>query len=119
MKRAAIYTRLSTADQHVETLLYDLRQFAQQRGYEVICEYRDVGTSGSKARRPGLDAMLADARRMARRGLEGFRLGRQPLDINHEALVPTVLPNEPDQSGQEVWRQPSVGRAVRSRGTRL
>jgi DNA invertase Pin-like site-specific DNA recombinase len=63
MNRAAIYARVSTADQHVETQLYDLRQFAEQRGYEVVCEYTDIGISGTKARRPGLDAMLNDARK--------------------------------------------------------
>ena len=63
MKKCAIYARVSTSDQHVETQLYDLRQLAQQRGYTVIAEYTDVGVRGSKARRPGLDAMLNDARR--------------------------------------------------------
>ena len=63
MKKCAIYARVSTSDQHVETQLYDLRQLAQQRGYTVIAEYTDVGVSGSKARRPGLDAMLNDERR--------------------------------------------------------
>ncbi len=45
MKKAAIYARVSTPDQHLETQLYDLR------------------ISGSKARRPGLDSMMNDARR--------------------------------------------------------
>ena len=43
--------------------MFDLRQFAAQRGYEVACEYTDVGISGCKARRPGLDAMLCAARK--------------------------------------------------------
>ncbi|HYW36907.1 MAG TPA: recombinase family protein [Terriglobales bacterium] len=63
MKRAALYTRVSTPDQHVETQLYDLRKLAEQRGFEVSREYCDRGVSGSKARRPGLDALMADARR--------------------------------------------------------
>jgi len=63
MKKAAIYARISTNDQHLETQLYDLRKLAAQRGFEVGHEYCDRGISGSKARRPGLDAMLADARR--------------------------------------------------------
>ena len=63
MKRCAIYARVSTPDQHVENQLHDLRQFAAQRGYEVACEFTDVGISGRKARRPGLDAMLRDARK--------------------------------------------------------
>ena len=61
-KRAAIYTRVSTADQHPETQLYDLREMAKQRGYEIVHGYSDV-ISGSKAKRPGLDQLMADARR--------------------------------------------------------
>jgi DNA invertase Pin-like site-specific DNA recombinase len=161
MKKCALYARVSTPEQHVETQLCDLRKFAEQRGYEVAAEYTDIGVSGTKARRPGLDGMMKDARRrkfnvvlvaafdrmarstkhflqvmdefddlgiefvsrrenvdttgamgrlfltligsiaelesdlirerikagMRRRKLEGYRLGRQPLDINHAALV--------------------------------
>ena len=63
MKKCAIYARVSTPEQCIDNQLYDLRKFAEQRGYEVACEYTDVGISGSKARRPGLDAMLKDARK--------------------------------------------------------
>jgi DNA invertase Pin-like site-specific DNA recombinase len=62
MKRAALYMRVSTVDQHPETQLYDLRQMAAQRGYEIVQEYTDR-ISGAKARRPGLDDMMRDARR--------------------------------------------------------
>ena len=161
MKKCALYARVSTPEQHVETQLCDLRKLAEQRGFEVVCEYTDVGVSGKKARRPGLDAMMKDAGKrkfnvvivaafdrmarstkhflqvvdeldgldiefvsrrenidttgamgrmfltligsiaelesdlirerikagMRRRKLEGFKLGRQPLDVNHAALV--------------------------------
>jgi DNA invertase Pin-like site-specific DNA recombinase len=161
MKKAAIYARVSTPDQHVTTQLLDLRQLAIQRGFEVVSEYTDVGVSGAKARRPGLDSLLSDARKrkfsvvlvaafdrvarstkhflhvidefdslgiefvsrrenvdtsgpmgrlfltlissiaelesdlirerikagMRRAKLEGQRLGRQPLDVDHDALV--------------------------------
>jgi DNA invertase Pin-like site-specific DNA recombinase len=63
MKKAAIYVRVSTPDQHVESQLYDLRELAAQKGYEVVHEYEDRGVCGQKARRPGLDALMADARR--------------------------------------------------------
>ena len=53
---------MSTADQHPETQLYDLREMAKQHGYEIAHEYNDV-ISGAKAKRPGLDALTADARR--------------------------------------------------------
>ncbi len=62
MKRCAIYTRVSTVDQHPETQILDLRQMAHQRGYEIVCEYVDKIT-GTKAKRPGLDELLRDARR--------------------------------------------------------
>ena len=61
-KRAVLYMRVSTVDQHPETQLHDLRQMAGQRGYEIVNEYTDR-ISGVKARRPGLDQTLADARR--------------------------------------------------------
>jgi DNA invertase Pin-like site-specific DNA recombinase len=62
MKRAVIYTRVSTVDQHLETQLLDLRQMAAQRGLEIVQEYSDK-ISGVKARRPGLDQMMSDGRR--------------------------------------------------------
>ena len=61
-KRAALYARISTADQHPETQLLDLRQMAAQRGYEIVGEYSDT-ISGAKQKRPGLDRLMADARR--------------------------------------------------------
>jgi DNA invertase Pin-like site-specific DNA recombinase len=63
VKRAAIYARVSTPDQHVETQLYQLRELAARRGFEVVHEYTDIGVSGSKARRKGLDELMADAHR--------------------------------------------------------
>jgi len=62
VKRAGLYMRVSTVDQHPETQLLDLRQMAAQRGYAIVQEYTDK-ISGTKARRPGLDQMMADARR--------------------------------------------------------
>lgn len=62
MTRAVLYMRVSTVDQHPETQLYDLRQMAAQRGYEIVREYTDK-ISGVKARRPGLDEMMRDAHR--------------------------------------------------------
>jgi DNA invertase Pin-like site-specific DNA recombinase len=61
MTRAALYMRVSTLDQHPETQLLDLRQMAAQRGLDIVHEYTDR-ISGTKAKRPGLDAMMSDAR---------------------------------------------------------
>ena len=62
MKRAVLYIRVSSVDQHPETQVLDLRQMAAQRGYEIVQEYTDR-ISGVKARRPGLGDLMRDARR--------------------------------------------------------
>jgi DNA invertase Pin-like site-specific DNA recombinase len=62
VKRVVLYLRVSTLDQHPESQACDLRQLAAQRGYTIQHEYVDV-ISGAKARRPGLDQLLADARK--------------------------------------------------------
>ncbi len=62
MKRAVLYMRVSSVDQHPETQLHDLRQMAAQRGLEIVQEYTDR-ISGVKARRPGLGDLMRDARR--------------------------------------------------------
>jgi hypothetical protein len=53
------YDTISTGDQHAETQLYDLRELAKQRRFEIVYEYTDT-ISGAKSKRPGLDQ---DARR--------------------------------------------------------
>jgi DNA invertase Pin-like site-specific DNA recombinase len=61
--RAAIYTRVSTLDQNPQSQLLDLQQLASQRNFVIVKTYVDHGVSGTRARRPGLDDMLYDARR--------------------------------------------------------
>jgi DNA invertase Pin-like site-specific DNA recombinase len=62
MKRAALYCRVSTLDQHPETQLLDLHQMAAQRGFEIVAEFTDR-ISGTKAKRPALDQLMTGARR--------------------------------------------------------
>jgi DNA invertase Pin-like site-specific DNA recombinase len=61
--KAVLYARTSTVDQHPESQFIQLREIAAQRGFEVVATYCDHGISGSKARRPGIDAMMRDGRR--------------------------------------------------------
>jgi DNA invertase Pin-like site-specific DNA recombinase len=63
MKRAAFYCRVSTIDQHRETQLGELRQFAAHKGFQIVGEFTDHGFSGARARRPELDRMRDEARR--------------------------------------------------------
>lgn len=63
--RAAIYLRVSTDDQTTENQRRDLEKLAELRGWPVVATYEDAGISGAKGRdqRPGLDALLRDARK--------------------------------------------------------
>lgn len=58
---AASYTRVSTSDQNPDLQLQELRHYASRQGWEITHTYTDV-ISGTKARRPGLDRLMADAR---------------------------------------------------------
>jgi DNA invertase Pin-like site-specific DNA recombinase len=58
---AAIYARVSTADQKCEMQLRELREYCSRRGWQVFGEYVDTGWSGTKASRPELDRMMRHA----------------------------------------------------------
>jgi DNA invertase Pin-like site-specific DNA recombinase len=62
VKRAGIYTRVSTTDQHPEMQEKELVQYVSRRGWthKVYC---DKGISGATETRPGLTAMIEDCRR--------------------------------------------------------
>jgi DNA invertase Pin-like site-specific DNA recombinase len=64
-KRAALYLRVSTGEQTTENQKRDLEKLADLRGLSVVAIYEDAGVSGAKDRhdRPGLDALLKDARK--------------------------------------------------------
>ncbi len=63
MKRAALYLRVSTLDQHPETQAHDLRTLAAQRSLEIVHQFVDHGVSGARVRRPALDEMMTAAHR--------------------------------------------------------
>ena len=64
MKRVAIYARVSTDWQEVETQLLPLRMWVSSRDDQQIeAECVDIGLSGSTTRRPGLDKLMQMAYR--------------------------------------------------------
>lgn len=60
--KVAIYLRVSTSDQSTAMQRTDLENYAKARGWEIIY-FEDEGISGTKERRPGLDALMNGARK--------------------------------------------------------
>jgi DNA invertase Pin-like site-specific DNA recombinase len=61
--RVALYARVSTNDQTAENQLRALREHAARAGWTIVAEFTDHAVSGTREKRPGLDALMADARR--------------------------------------------------------
>ena len=53
----AIYARVSTEDQQLDSQLRDLRQYVESRGWTNVREFTDHGISGRKDSRPAFDEM--------------------------------------------------------------
>ncbi|HLZ41563.1 MAG TPA: recombinase family protein [Candidatus Sulfotelmatobacter sp.] len=62
-KRAAIYARVSTTDQHPEMQEEALREYVTRRDWTLQKVYCDRGISGAKESRPALDQMLEDCKK--------------------------------------------------------
>jgi len=60
--RAGIYARVSTSDQNPELQIREIQDYASRQGWEIVETYQDT-ISGAKASRPGLNSLMADARR--------------------------------------------------------
>src|SRR5690606_37266890 len=81
--RVALYARVSTAEQTVEPQIHALRQYATARGLEVVAEHVDAAISGTRERRRGLDALLAQARRRQIDAVVVVKLDRLGRSLAH------------------------------------
>ena len=86
--RAALYLRVSTADQTTENQERELREAANRLGHAVVEVYRDFGISGGKGRdkRPAFDQLHKDATRRKFDLVMSWsvdRLGRSLKDLIH------------------------------------
>src|SRR5688572_6647420 len=79
---AAIYCRVSTAEQTCDNQLIELRRYVEARGW-VGTEFVDTGWSGTKDRRPALDALMKDAKRRRFDVLVVWRLDRLGRNLKH------------------------------------
>ena len=81
-QRVAVYARVSTFEQDPENQLQELRRYCEARGWTAV-EYVDRGVSGSKDKRPALDALLKDAKRRRFDVLVCWRLDRLGRNLRH------------------------------------
>lgn len=80
--RAALYARVSTADQTCENQLLELRRYVEARGW-TGSEFVDRSVSGAKDKRPALDALIRDAKRRRFDVLVCWRLDRLGRNLRH------------------------------------
>ena len=82
--RAALYARVSTTGhgQDIGLQLDELRQVAQQRGWQAV-DYADDGVSGATDKRPALDRLMADARAGKIDVVAVWRFDRFARDTRH------------------------------------
>lgn len=88
--KIAIYARVSTLMQTADSQLVTLREYAANRGFEIVEEFVDVGHSGSKDSRPELDRMMKMVRSRRFKGIKGvlvFRFDRFARSSKHLALA--------------------------------
>lgn len=79
--RAGLYMRVSTPDQVLSNQQLTLHAYAQARGWQVT-EFSDIA-SGARERRPGLDALMAAARKRQVDAVVIVRLDRLARSIHH------------------------------------
>ena len=83
--KAALYARVSTSNngQDPEVQLRELREYCQRRGWKLADEYVDVGISGTKATRPELNRLMADAHRRRFDVVTVHRFDRFARSVSH------------------------------------
>ena len=81
--RAALYARVSTADQTCDNQLLELRTYCNARGWTIVREFVDTAVSDTKERRPALDELMKDAKRRRFDVLVCWRLDRLGRSLKH------------------------------------
>lgn len=85
--RVALYLRFSAEGREIQNVRLDLLNFLDTRGWGLAEEYSDPEISGVKGRRPGLDRLLADARKRRYDVILIWRLCDLACGVRHAAHV--------------------------------
>lgn len=83
-RRAAVYARVSTANgQDPQMQVRELCEYCKRRGWPIVREYVDIGISGAKDRRPGLDRLIADAHKRKFEVIVVWKFDRFARSVSH------------------------------------
>lgn len=82
----AIYLRISTDDQTLDSQSRPVREYCQRRGWTDVTVYEDI-ISGSKDSRPGLNTLLSDVRGGLIERVVCYKLDRLGRSLTHLALL--------------------------------
>lgn len=89
--RAARYLRVSRADQVLDLQDDETRDLITYRGWELTATFSDHGISGTKDKRPGLDLLLAEARKKKFDVLVVYRADRLFRSMKHMVVTLSEL----------------------------
>lgn len=81
--KIAIYCRVSTMDQNIETQLMPLKDYCQRMKHDIFNIYLDIGVSGTKDSRPQFDKLLQNMREGKFAGILTYKLDRVGRSLKH------------------------------------
>lgn len=81
--KAAIYCRVSTPEQNIESQERACVEYCKRRGIEIYGVYPDNGVSGTRDRRPAFNEMIADMRSLKFDCIIVTKLDRIGRSVNH------------------------------------
>ncbi len=83
MDRVAIYLRVSTKEQTINTQRQPVMDYCKYHNFQIYREYSDEGVSGSTTSRPMFDLMLKDMRAGEFTSIIVYRLDRLGRSLGH------------------------------------
>jgi len=78
-----IYARVSTSDQNCAMQIRELKDYCKRRKWHITEQYVETGVSGSKATRPQLDRLMADAKQHKFDCILVWKLDRWGRSVSH------------------------------------
>lgn len=88
--KVVLYARVSTSDQSCEAQLLELRAYCAGRKWTIVQEYTDT-ISGTKADRPGLDALMAMVRTKIVDAVCAVKIDRMARSLVHFSRLAAEL----------------------------